>query len=90
MSRRGPRLAGLTLALLGSSGCTALLLGAGAAGGYAASRDSIAHYFDLPKSRVYDVSRSVVREIGFITAEQEARGLLKGEVAPTSGNVAEW
>ncbi len=62
------------------SGCAALLIGAGAAGGYAISRDSIKNDFDLPMSRVFQVSRDVAKEQGLITLEDDHRGLIKAQV----------
>ena len=70
-------LIGLPVAL---SGCAAVLLGAGAAGGYAISKDSITNGFDLPPSHVYHVSREVIGELGLVTVEDERRGLMKAVV----------
>jgi len=63
------------------SGCAALLLGAGAAGGYAISKDSVKNHFDLPMSHVFQVSREVVENQGLILLEDARRGLIKAEVA---------
>jgi hypothetical protein len=63
------------------SGCAVLLVGAGAAGGYAISRDSVKNHFDLPMSHVFQVSREVVESQGLITLEDARRGLIKAEVA---------
>lgn len=86
-SRRTPWRASVLGALVlgatvggGLSGCAVLLVGAGAAGGYAVSRDAIKNHLDLPLTHVYRVSREVVREAGFVTVEDERRGLLKATV----------
>lgn len=68
------------LALLSLCGCAALLVGVGAAGGYAISKDSITNHFDLSQAHVYGVSRKVVRDIGLITEEDERRGRLRADV----------
>ena len=80
MTRRAMRCAWLGTLAVALSGCAALLVGAGAAGGYALSRDSIRNTFDLPQSRVFYVSREVFGELGFVTVEDATRGLLKGAV----------
>jgi hypothetical protein len=70
--------------LVGLSGCAALLVGAGAAGGYAIGKDSIKNHFDLPMSHVYQVSREVIGEVGLVTLEDEQRGLIKASVEGTN------
>ena len=77
---RAVRLAALSLAAGALSGCALLLVGAGAAGGYAMSKDSIRNYFDQPRERVYGVSRDVAEELGAVTSEDARRGVLKAEV----------
>ena len=62
------------------SGCAVLLVGAGAAGGYAISKDSIKNHFDLPAGRLFRISRDVVKEAGLITADDERRGLITATV----------
>ena len=80
MSQRAIRVGTLAVLAVCLSGCAALLVGAGAAGGYAVSRDSITNHFDLSQSHVYGISRSVVKQIGLITAEDERRGRLQADV----------
>jgi hypothetical protein len=70
----------LASALIGASGCAVLLVGAGAAGGYAISKDSVKNNFDLPESHVFRVARDVITDEGLITTEDEKRGLLKATV----------
>jgi hypothetical protein len=67
-------------AMAGLSGCAALLIGAGAAGGYAISKDSVQNHFDLPSATVFRTSRDVARELGLITLEDEAHGVIKATV----------
>ena len=62
------------------SGCAALLVGAGVAGGYAISRDSVRNLFDLPRDHLFDVSREVLQEMGAVTLEDRAHGRLKAEI----------
>ena len=62
------------------SGCAVLLVGAGAAGGYAISKDSIRNDFDMSASHLFRISRDVVKEAGLITAEDERRGLITAMV----------
>lgn len=62
------------------SGCAVLLVGAGAAGGYAVSRDSIKNHFDLPMDHVYRISQQVASEVGLVTVEDGRRGLIKATV----------
>lgn len=62
------------------SGCAALLIGAGAAGGYAIGKDSIKNDFDLAPSHVFGVSRDVLKAVGLITLEDERRGAIKAVV----------
>jgi hypothetical protein len=68
------------VAAMGLSGCAVLLVGAGAAGGYAISKDSVKNLFDLPADQVFRVSREVVAEQGLVTVEDARNGLLKATV----------
>ncbi len=70
----------LALAVGLLSGCAPVLIGAGVAGGYAISKDSIKNTFDLPQSHVFRVSQDVINEVGLATVEDERRGLLKATV----------
>lgn len=70
----------LAAASLVVSGCAALLVGAGVAGGYAISKDSVKNVFDLPKDLVFDQSLSVVKEMGLVKVEDRAHGLIKADV----------
>lgn len=73
-------LAALLVASLGTGGCALLLVGAGAAGGYAISSDSVKNVFELPQERVYEESVAVAKEMGAIQIEDRAHGLIKAEV----------
>ena len=83
--RRGTlRLVLAGMVALATSGCAVFLLGAGAAGGYAVSKDSISNRFELPRSHVYRVSREVLSDLGLVTVEDERRGLLEAVVEGTN------
>ena len=79
--RRSAVVALLMSAVIGLSGCAVLLVGAGAAGGYAISRDSVKNLFDLPAETVFRASRDVVAEEGVITVEDSHNGLIKATMA---------
>ena len=81
MRRSSTVVALLASAVIGLSGCALLLVGAGAAGGYAISRDSVRNLFDLPAETVFRVSRDVVAEEGVITVEDSRNGLIKATMA---------
>lgn len=66
------------------SGCAALLVGAGAAGGYAISRDSIRNTFALPYTQVFQVSRQVMGDVGLVTLEDQSRGIITADVQGTT------
>ncbi len=76
---------GLIFSLLLSAGCAPLLIGAGAVGGYAISKDSIANNFDLSYNHVYQVSHDVLSKTGLLTQADEQRGIIKAAV--TGANV---
>lgn len=80
MNGRAMRLAALGGALIGMTGCAAVLVGAGAAGGYALSKDAIWNTVRVPKSQAYRVSREVVADNGLIMSEDEANGVIKATV----------
>lgn len=80
MSRRSSRLGSLGVALACVGGCAPLLLSAGAAGGYAISRDSIKNTFEQSEGHLYQVSREVLGDAGFVTTEDARRGLIQATV----------
>lgn len=80
MTRRGLPVVVLAAATLGLSGCALLLVGAGVAGGYAISKDSVRNLFDLPKDRVYHESLTVLKQMGTVELEDRVHGRLKAEV----------
>ena len=67
----------LALVSLGLSGCPLIWLGAGAAGGYAISKDSVRNQFDLPKETIYRESLAVAREMGLVTLEDPSHGRIQ-------------
>ena len=81
MKQRGPWLKlVLLLTLLEGSGCAFLLLGAGAAGGYAISKDSVKNVFDLPQDQVYEQSLVTAKEMGLVKFEDRVNGRIKAEI----------
>ena len=72
----------LLLALLAFpfSGCAIFLLGAGAAGGYAVSKDEIEGIMDTPFERVYKSTKTVIQKEGALTLEDKERGKLEAVV----------
>ena len=70
----------LLVSSLGVSSCALLLVGAGVAGGYAISKDSVRNVFDLPKEQIFGESLTVAREAGAVTLEDRAHGRIKAEV----------
>ncbi|MBI4313979.1 MAG: hypothetical protein HY594_04100 [Candidatus Omnitrophica bacterium] len=75
----------LVFACVVSSGCALFLVGAGAAGGYAVSKDSIKNSFDLPKKHVFRHSVAAVKEAGGrVTIEDPANGVIRAVVGETN------
>ena len=72
---------------LGLSGCPALLLGAGVAGGYAISQDSVRNQFDLPKSQIYQRALTVSKQLGFVTLEDEPHGRISLKIQSTKVSI---
>lgn len=81
MQRSRIRHIGTAVAILAvSGGCAPVLIGAGAVGGYAISKDSISNSFDLSFGHVYHISHQTMAQVGFITQADEQRGIIKGTV----------
>ena len=70
----------LILVTLGLSGCVALLVGAGAAGGYAIGKDYVKNNFDLPQSYVFRKSLEVAKKMGDVTLEDPKHGQIQATV----------
>ena len=70
----------LMVGSLGVSGCALLLVGAGVAGGYAISKDSVRNTFDLPRSRVYASSLTVAKEMRNVTLEDHIHGFIQADI----------
>ncbi len=75
------------VAALGLSGCPALLLGAGVAGGYAISQDSVRNQFELPKEQVYQRALTVSKQMGFVTLEDAPHGRIALKIQGTKVNI---
>ena len=69
------------------SGCPVVLVGAGVAGGYAISKDSVKNNYDLPKNRVYGSGLAVLKEMGQVTSEDKKNGVLEGKIKETDVTV---
>ena len=65
---------------LGLNGCAAVLLSAGAAGGYAIGKDSVTDYFDQSRDRVFDQSLRVAKKLGGVTLEDKAHGFIEATI----------
>ena len=84
MNRRLHVCAVLVLGLLCTNGCAAVLLGAGFAGGYAISKDSVRNTFDRSKEEAYRQSLAVAEDVGFVMTDDPAHGLIKVRVQNTN------
>lgn len=73
-------LTGLISTLFLFSGCAIFLLGAGAAGGVAISKDTIEGHFDKKMDQVWKAAREVLMHEGFIRLEDKPHSFLEGEV----------
>ena len=62
------------------SGCALFILGAGAVGGVAISKDTIEGHFDQKVDSVWNAAREVLRQEGFIRLEDRAHGQFDAEV----------
>ena len=78
---------GLIASLVLFPGCPLFLLGAGAAGGYAVSKDTIEGLVEKPMDRVWRASRDVIMYEGFIRSEDKAHGKLEAEVKKSEVNI---
>ena len=72
--------AGLIFSLLLFSGCPLFLLSAGAAGGYAISKDTIEGILEKPFNKVYKASREAITYEGFIRSENPTQGIIEANV----------
>ena len=67
----------LIAAAPGSSGCALLLVGAGAAGGYSVSRDSVIAHYDLSTDHVFRRSLQLAKESGQVGLEDAKHGVVE-------------
>ncbi len=63
-----------------SSGCVLFLLGAGATGGYAISKDEIEGMLDKSYNDVWKASEQVLRKDGLVMLSLKDKGEIDGEV----------
>lgn len=77
----------MIFSLLFFSGCFLFLLGAGAAGGYAISKDTIEGLVEKSYDRMWNASREVIMNEGFIRSEDKNHGTLESEVRKVQVNI---
>ncbi len=70
----------LAIASLGLCGCPVVLVGAGAAAGYAISKDSVRNTFDLAPQTVYQRSLVVANDMGLVTLQDEKHRTIKVKI----------
>lgn len=68
------------LTVFSLSGCALLLVGGGAAGGYAVSKDSVEGIVDDSKEKVWDVAVKVLEDDGVIKSTDKPAGKIEAEV----------
>ena len=77
----------MIFSLLFFSGCFLFLLGVGAAGGYAISKDTIEGLVGKSYDRVWNAGRDVIMSEGFIRSEDKNHGALEAEVRKVQVNI---
>ena len=80
MGRRRVGVLALAIASLGLCGCPVVLVGAGAAAGYAISKDSVRNTFDLAPQAVYQRSLTVANDMGLVTLQDEKHRMIKVKI----------
>ncbi len=70
----------VNLSALLLSGCAPLLVGAGAVGGYALSRDSVIDYVDNSKEAVYEEALTVAKKMGEVALEAPKQGVIQARI----------
>ena len=68
-------------------GCSLVLVGAAAAGGYALSNDSVKRVYEASPGHVYDTGLAALNDMGMVVLEDREHGLLKGEVGDVNVTV---
>ncbi len=74
----------MALVSLGLCGCPLILVGAGAVGGYAVSKDTVRNQFEMSKEHLFQQSLAAAKDLGFITTEDAVHGLIKLKVQDTN------
>lgn len=70
----------IALVLLVSSGCAAVLIGGGIAGGIAVSRDTAEIVKDASYNKAWDVTHKTLDEMGAINLEDKKAGKIEANV----------
>jgi len=68
------------IVLMSVQGCAPVLIGAGALGGYAVSRDSVIDHFDTSQGRVFNEALEVIHSMGAVTLQDEQNGVIKARI----------
>lgn len=68
------------LLLFALNGCTAVLIGAGAAGGVALSNDEVSTFIDTDSQTIFDRSQDVLIEMGQITQINKNAGIIRVDI----------
>ena len=80
MGRGRAGMVALAITSLGLCGCPVVLVGAGAAAGYAISKDSVRNTFDLAPQTVYQRSLTVANDMGLVTLQDEKHRMIKVKI----------
>ena len=82
-------LAGLMCAvcMMTFSGCAVFLVGAGVAGGLAASKDTAKLEIDKNMNQAWSAAGNVIKQMGVITAENKKAGIMEANVRDTKVKV---
>lgn len=73
---------GLACILLASlCGCAAVLIGAGAVGGYAIAKDSVSGEIDTSFQQVWAQSIKVAEDMGAVTSQDKKQGRIEAEIS---------
>ncbi|MBI4355307.1 MAG: DUF3568 family protein [Candidatus Omnitrophica bacterium] len=75
-----PLVIGALLLACATSGCAVLLLGLGAAGGYAIGKDTVRNDFEKNFGTVYRAGLLTARQMGQVTIEDERHGKIEATV----------
>ena len=78
----------LSVISLGLSGCPLVLVGAGMAGGYAISADSVRNTYDLPRDTIYLAGLGTIKEMGQAIIEDSSHGVIQAKIGDINVTIA--